>query len=204
MKFPRRTQIALAAVLLALPGLSCGTAGETAPDASTEGPQSPPSAVNSPDELPEGLPRFVAQEGWIAEAPKSTFRSVQYRLPGEADAGDAEIYVSPFPNGVGSLESNLDRWVGQVGLTTPAALLPAEQRWTEEVRSFQVTTIYVKGQMAAMQGMSPDTPTVEDAALIASFVERVGAPSVWTIKAQGPAATIALHEDAIKAFIRGL
>ena len=132
------------------------------------------------------------------------FRSIQFRLPAAEGAADAVLYVSPFPGGVGALEANLDRWTSEVGMTTPASQLPGDQRWTEDVRDFVVTTIYVKGPLKASMGMATDTPTIEDGALYAAFIEKVGAPSVWTVKARGPAATMAKHEAAIRAFMKGL
>ncbi|MEM1448168.1 MAG: hypothetical protein AAF957_03495 [Planctomycetota bacterium] len=204
---PSRKRRALAVSLLVLPALACGSAEEASPDAnSAQTPaadQAPPSSVSSPDEMPSDLPRFVAQEGWVNEPPANQMRLMQFRLPG-GDSGDGEVAVASWPGGVGPLEANLDRWVAQVGMSTPAAQLPDEQRWAEEVRDFLVTTIYVKGPIAPMQGSGSDAGPIEDGAMIAAFVEKVGGTAVWTIKATGPAATIAKQEEAIRAFLRAL
>ncbi|MEM9381887.1 MAG: hypothetical protein AAGB93_18165 [Planctomycetota bacterium] len=198
---------ALVVSALFLPALACGSAEEASPGAGdAQAPaadQAPPTSVSSPDEMPADLPRFVAQEGWVSEPPSNQMRLMQFRLPG-GDAGDAEVAVASWPRGVGPLEANLDRWVGMVGISTPAAELPAEQRWTENVRDFLVTTIYVKGAIAPMQGTGSDAAPIENGAMMAAFVERVGSPASWTVKATGPAVTIEKHEDAIRAFLSSL
>lgn len=85
-----------------------GAAAEPAPApgpaGSTPGPAGPSAAW-------DGRPAFEAQEGWVEETPSGSMRKAQYRLP-VAGGDDLEVVVFNFPGG-GTVDQNLDRWVGQ-------------------------------------------------------------------------------------------
>ncbi|MEM8710226.1 MAG: hypothetical protein AAGG01_04685 [Planctomycetota bacterium] len=144
-----------------------------------------------------GPPRFSAPAGWVEEAPANSMRLVQFRTPG--DAGSLCI-VNAWPNGVGPLEANLDRWVGQVGLKS-AASLEDPQRSTRTIRGHTVTTIHVEGPLAA--GMSGGE-ALEHGAVLAAFIESPTGPSVWTVKLQGDAAEIAAQRGGFDEMLSGL
>ena len=58
--------------------------------------------------------RFEAPSTWISETPSSSMRLAQYRLPGlEGDPEDAELAVFYFGGQGGSVQANVDRWIGQ-------------------------------------------------------------------------------------------
>lgn len=145
----------------------------------------------------EGTPRFAAPAGWAEEAPANNMRLVQFRTPG--DAGSLCI-VSAWPNGVGPLEANLDRWAGQVGMES-AADLDAPERTRREVRGHTVTTIHVQGPLAA--GMSGGE-ALDHGAVLAAFIEAPDGPAAWTVKLQGPANEIAAEREAFDAMLSRL
>ena len=200
-RHPLRHPLALS--LLLLPALACGTAEEANPEppggAATE--SAPDSAT---DAATDGLPRFVGQEGWVSEQPSSNMRLLQFRLAGAEGEDDLEFVVASWPNGVGGLESNLDRWVGQVGVSGRAADLSSEQRWTEDVRGFTVTTVYLKGKVATMADADGHAAASPDGSLIAAYIEILGKPQVWTVKVTGGSASIEKHKASVLAFLQGL
>lgn len=54
---------------------------------------------------------FRPHKGWVSEATASTSRVAAYRLPGESE--DAHLLVFYFGSGGGSIEANMERWIGQ-------------------------------------------------------------------------------------------
>ena len=58
-----------------------------------------------------GSLEFPKPEAWTWVKPSAPFRTLQYRVP-----GDAELIVSVFPAGDGgALEANIERWANQFG-----------------------------------------------------------------------------------------
>jgi len=178
------------------------------------GPQQPPAAPASPGTLgtpgtpapatadasragiPDTLPRFTAREGWTIEAPTGGMRLHQFRLPGAEGAGPVELVVASWPSGIGPREENLRRWAGQMGL---AEVDPA-RRSERTVRHFAVTTVHLAGAYKSDGGQELGTGSE----LLASWIEVPGEAHVWTVKATGPAATIARWKDSYGAFVAGL
>lgn len=171
-------------------------------------PGADPSAADAiaTESLPPELPRFLPQPGWTSEAPSNGMRLMQFSLPGDAEgkADDALLVVSSWPGGIGPLEGNISRWVQQVSGSSPDGNLTAEQRWTEDIRDFAVTTVHLEGGIKPVDGMDPSTPTLDKGAMLASFIEKPGEAPVWTVKAIGPQSTINKHKAAFRAFIAGL
>ena len=197
---PLRHPLALS--LLLLPALACGTAEEATPEPGGGAPtESAPGSAT--DETSDGLPRFVGQEGWVSETP-GNMRMLQFRLAAAEGEDDIEVAIASWPTGVGGLEANLDRWVGQVGLTGSAANLSSEQRWTEDVRGFTVTTVYLKGKVATMQDADGHAAASPDGSLIAAYIEILGKPQVWTVKVTGGSASVEKHKASVLAFLQGL
>lgn len=56
---------------------------------------------------------LIPPAGWTAVPVTSSMRTAQFKLPAKGDQG-AELVVTYFgPNGAGSLEDNINRWLGQ-------------------------------------------------------------------------------------------
>jgi hypothetical protein len=72
------------------------------------------AADDPPQSIQAGALSFKAPASWKKETPKSSMRKAQMKIA--AAAGDdepAELVVFAFPNGAGSVESNIDRWEKQ-------------------------------------------------------------------------------------------
>src|SRR5687768_3393859 len=58
---------------------------------------------------------FDAPKEWVTQPSSSTMRVAQYSVPrATGDAEDAELIVYYFGGSGGSVEANLDRWLGQM------------------------------------------------------------------------------------------
>src|ERR1043165_9333979 len=59
--------------------------------------------------------KFVAPAGWVSKPPASSMRVVEYTLPKTApDTEDAALAVYYFGGQGGTVQANLDRWIGQM------------------------------------------------------------------------------------------
>ena len=59
--------------------------------------------------------RFEMPKGWVPKAPSSSMRVAEFVLPkADGDAEDATLTVYSFPGGGGTVEANLERWIGQM------------------------------------------------------------------------------------------
>ncbi|MCA9256586.1 MAG: hypothetical protein KDA33_13150, partial [Phycisphaerales bacterium] len=151
-----------------------------------------------------GLPiGFDAPAGWIAEAPKNSFRTAQFRIPHiEGDAEDGEMTLSHFGMNSGNLMDNVSRWVGQFS-TVDGAPIPESGRVIEslEINGMKVTTVDVAGKYASgpMMGGSGNAPDGVSR-MLAAIVETPGGP--WYFKAVGPVDTMAKQKTAFDDMIK--
>ncbi|MEZ6017440.1 MAG: hypothetical protein R3F49_20165 [Planctomycetota bacterium] len=186
--------------VLSLAALS-GCTSSASPDAPAAPSPAPAAASNqgaaaASGVIPEELPRFIGQDGWIAEAVVKPMRLQQFRLAGDAGAGDVELVIASWPNGIGPRSANLDRWATQMGLPS----VEPEQVTEQDVRHFRVATVHLEGAYTPVDG--PTQP--KGMGLLASMVEVPGEARCWTIKATGPAATVTRWKDSYLRFIAGL
>jgi hypothetical protein len=72
------------------------------------------AADDAPQTIKAGDLSFRVPATWKQERPSTTMRKAQIRIdPAAGDSEPAELVVFAFPNGAGSVESNIDRWEKQ-------------------------------------------------------------------------------------------
>lgn len=132
---------------------------------------------------------------WNRTQPDSPMRLDQAVIPGEA--GDGELAVFFFgPGGGGSVEANLQRWVGQMSTSQEPT------RETFEANGLQVTWIDATGTVnPSSTGMGPSEPQ-PNSRMFAAVVEGEGGP--WFFKATGPAETMNAARDAFVEMLQNL
>jgi hypothetical protein len=109
-------------------------------------------------------------------------RKATYKIPKAAgDPEDAELSVTQAG---GSIEANVDRWVGQLSATKDAV-----QRSEQKVGRFKVTIVDIKGtfQGSGMPG-APPSPPKEHWELLGAIVEGTDPPHFF--KLVGPEKTV--------------
>ena len=138
---------------------------------------------------------------WSAQAPKSAMRRAQLSAPGSA--GDAELIVYFFgPQGAGTAQENLDRWIGQFSNPDGSAVSNAKQT-SSKVSGMDITRLEVAGQYAG--GMSPTGQQQAGQAnqrMIAAIVNSQGGP--YYFKFLGPSATVAENSAAFDGLISSI
>ncbi len=167
---------------------------EAAPQPVTGGGFTPGSAADL---------TFQAPSGWTVETPASRMRRAQYRLPrAEGDPEDAEMVVFYFPGQGGSVQSNIDRWVGMFTKADGSAAAGDAKTETKTINGLSITTVDVEGvytnqSMGPMAGASGPKP---DYRMLAAIVETPGGP--WFFKLTGPKQTVGKWKSSFDGFVQ--
>ena len=148
-----------------------------------------------------GAVAFKMPAKWNAQAPKSAMRRAQLSAPGSAGAAELIVYFFG-PQGAGTAQENLDRWVGQFSKPDGSAVTDAKQT-SSEVSGMDVTRLEVAGQYAGgMNAAGQQQPGQSNQRMIAAIVSSQGGP--YYFKFVGPSATVAENAAAFDALIASM
>jgi len=159
--------------------------------------------------LSGGLPsttaglKFDAPAGWVSKPPASSMRIVEYTLPKTgADAEDAALAVYFFGGQGGTVQANLDRWLGQ--MAQPDGKASKDVANTTELVSksgLKITLLEVTGTyIAELSPGSPEHFNKPGFRLRAAVIETTGGP--YFVKLTGPAATVTKWDESFLAFLK--
>ena len=143
----------------------------------------------------------TVDEGWIQEAPSSSMRLTQFRLPAsERGIDDAELAV--FSSIGGSVQDNLSRWFDQ--FSQPDGSDSQEKARVQEFSVNEMPTTIADLTGTFTGGGMPMSQTVEkkDYRLLAAIV--VGASDVYFFKLVGPEKTVERWATSFGEFIGDL
>jgi len=157
-------------------------------------------AVQAAPSLKPGTP-----EGWLAQKPSSAMRVSDYLLPKAAgDSEDATVTVYYFGGSGGTVQANLDRWVGQMAQPDGRASKAVAKTSTLQSRAgLNITLVDVTGTyVAEVRPGSPERFNKPGFRQLAAVVETRTGPHF--VKLAGPAATVAKWEGSFQEFLRGL
>jgi hypothetical protein len=209
---PREPSAAPAATTPPPANPHAGMAGAGAGAGMTSGaPHGPTAQATSPttlEKLPDGrlaLGPFslAAPAGWTSKPVTSSMRAADFQLPAK-DGADAELIVYYFgPNGAGSVDDNLDRWLGQ--FQQPDGKKSRDVAKIEKTKfgGQDATYVSVTGRYVA-QGMPGGSGPVDkqDQALLAAIVGSPSGPYYW--KLVGAKATVDASAAAFRAMLDSL
>ena len=173
------------------PAADSGAGSPIGPISSREGSApSAPMGGGAPADAQPGTINFELPSGWVSQPPSSNMRIAQAEIPGSAGAGQLVVFYFG-PGGGGTVEANIERWIGQ--METPPGANPQPQTF-ETGTGYKVTWIDVPGTLKpSTMGMGPETEQ-PNSRLLGGIVEGPGGP--WFFKATGPDATITAGRDA--------
>jgi len=210
--------IAIALTAAAL-SVSCGR------DSGTEAQTGPPAPVTSrtgTGELPEGHPplgeqpdaavvppppgsgtgaagmTWTAPPDWAEEAPTSSMRRAQYRVPGSAGDGECVVYYFGPGQGGGPM-ANADRWAGM--FSQPDGRDSTEVMTTEQidVGGIPVLLAEVTGTYVNLMVNDQEMPGYM---LLGAIAE--GPDANWFFKLTGPEATIREQRGSFDDMVRSI
>lgn len=148
-----------------------------------------------------GAVAFKVPAKWSAQAPKSGMRRAQLSAPGSAGAAELIVYFFG-PQGAGSSQENVDRWIGQFSNPDGSAVSNAKQA-SSKVSGMDITRLEVAGQYAG--GMNPagqQQPGQANQRLIAAIVNTQSGP--YYFKFLGPSASVTENAAAFDGLISSI
>lgn len=144
---------------------------------------------------------WQADEPLVYRRPANEMRAAEY---GVRDHPEAELTVFHFARvegGGGDVQSNIDRWVGQI--TQPDGRPSSEVARIEhrEVADLPVTTLDVSGTFVGRMGMGGGTPH-EGWRVLGAIVE--GPEGLVFFKLTGPAGAVAAASEAFEHLVASI
>jgi hypothetical protein len=147
---------------------------------------------------------WTAPSNWKAQAARP-MRAATYLVPaasGDADNGECGVYYFGAGQG-GSVQANLDRWIGQFQQADGKPAKQAAKTKNETVHGLKVTTVDVSGAYTGMGGpMASGGPAKPGYRLLGAIVE--GREGSVFFKFTGPAKTVAANQAAFEKLIQSL
>ena len=144
---------------------------------------------------------FAAPAGWKSVPTSSSMRVAQFTLPrATGDAQDAELVVYYFGGSGGTIEANIERWVGQMQQPDGRPSAAVMKRQSRTVNGLKVTLVDVPGTyVAEMTPGAAQRHNNPNFHLRAAVIETANGP--YFIKLTGPARTIAAAEKSFELFL---
>jgi hypothetical protein len=149
----------------------------------------------------QGALRFTAPKDWTAKPASSSMRVAEYVLPRAAgDAEDGELVVYFFGGTGGSVDANIERWLGQMQQPDGKSSRDVATRANRVVNGLNVTTLDLGGTyVAEVRPGSSERHNKPGFWMRAAVVTTPRGP--YFAKAVGPAKTMAKWKDGLDAFI---
>ncbi len=147
---------------------------------------------------------FDAPAAWRTRPAASSMRVAEFVIPrAEGDNEDGELIVYYFGAGAGTVDANIDRWIGQIQQPDGSSTKDAARRSSQTVNGLKVTMIDAAGTyVAEMRPGATERFNKPGFRLRAAVVETPGGP--YYIKLTGPARTITAADPAVTAFLGSL
>ena len=146
--------------------------------------------------------RYDVPADWTERVSESPMRVAEFRLPKvPGDAEDAELVVFYFGGSGGSVEANLQRWIGQMEQPDGRSSFEVASTTGFDANGLAVTVLDVPGTYVA--ALSPGSTTRlsrPNFRLLAAVVETPVGP--YFFKLTGPSRTVARWDNQFNAFLR--
>jgi len=197
-------------LVLALLWTSCNSQTTSQPETGSTSNTSAPTSSPTPSsqEPTTGKEKSLrplklkVPAGWVEQTPTSSMRQAQFSLPkADGDTADGELVVFYFgPGQGGSVEANIDRWIGQIGQPDGSSSKDKAKTSKKVVSGFPVTIVDVSGTyQASMMPGSSERHNNPGYRMLAAVVESSEGP--WFFKLVGPEKTIAKWSGSFDQFI---
>jgi hypothetical protein len=149
---------------------------------------------------PAGL-TFAAPAAWHARPAASAMRVVEFVVPKAAgDPEDAEVIVYFFGVTLGSVDSNVDRWIGQMQQPDGSASKDKARREAQTFNGLKVTMVDLAGTyVAEVRPGATERYNKPNFRLRAAVIETPR--GAYYIKMTGPAKTMAAADADFKTFL---
>ena len=149
--------------------------------------------------------KFDVPKGWVSKTPSSTMRVAEFTLakaPGDAE--DATVTVYFFGGQGGSVQANLDRWIGQMAQPDGRPSKDVAKTSTmQSVTGLKISLVDVPGTyVAEVTPGSSERLNKPGFRQIAAVIETTDGP--YFVKVTGPAGTVAKWKESVDTFLKSL
>ena len=149
--------------------------------------------------------KWTAPPGWKSEAQRP-MRLATYTVPaapGDKDPGECGVYYFG-PGQGGSVEANMDRWIGQFLQPGGKPSKDVAKRGQRTIHGLKVTTVDVSGAYTGMGGpmAAPGAPPKPNYRLLGAIVE--GSQGSIFFKFTGPDKTVAQNQPSFEKMLVSL
>lgn len=147
---------------------------------------------------------FAAPPAWQSRTAASTMRVAEFVVPkAPGDGEDAEVIVYFFGGSGGTVDANIDRWIGQLHQPDGSASADKARRDTQTINGLKVTTVDVAGTyIAEVRPGATERHNKPGFRLRAAVVETPRGP--YYIKMTGPAKTVAAADADFNKLLASL
>ncbi len=148
--------------------------------------------------------RYDAPTEWVESPSRSPMRVTQFALPRvPGDPEDAELVVFYFGGAGGSVDANLQRWIGQMEQPDGRPSFEVAATTGFDAAGLAVTLLEVPGTyVAAVRPGSTERFNKPDYRLMAAVVESPSGP--YFFKLVGPDRTVERWDEAFTTFLRSV
>jgi hypothetical protein len=147
---------------------------------------------------------YTKPAAWSTRPASSSMRVAEFvipRAPGDAEDGELVLYY--FGAGAGTIDANIDRWIGQIQQPDGSPTKEKARRSTRTVNGLAVTLVDAAGTyVAEVRPGATERFNKPGFRLRAAVVETPRGP--YYVKMTGPAATIGAADAAFAAFVDSL
>jgi hypothetical protein len=147
---------------------------------------------------------FTTPQGWQSSKPGSSMRVAEFTLPRAAgDTEDAQLVIYYFGGSGGSVDANIDRWVGQIQQPDGKPSGAAAKKQSRTFNGLAVSLVDVDGTYVAETAPgSTERHNKPNFRLRAGVVQTPNGP--YFIKLTGPARTVTAWDRAYDQFLSSL
>jgi hypothetical protein len=151
-----------------------------------------------------GTLKFNAPRGWQPRDSSSTMRVAEFVLPAkDPAAGNAEIVLYYFGGSGGSVDANIQRWLGQMQQPDGRATADVAVRDTRTVNGLKVSLLDVTGTyVAEVRPGAAEKHNSPGYRMRTAVIETARGP--YYLKLVGPAATVGAWNASVDQFIASL
>jgi hypothetical protein len=150
---------------------------------------------------PGGALTFAAPSAWRTRPAASSMRVAEFVIPrADGDTEDGELVVYYFGIGAGTVDANVERWLGQIRQPDGSSTKDKARRSSQTVNGLRVTLVDVAGTyVAEVRPGATERFNKPGFRLRAAVVETPRGP--YYIKMTGPTKTIGGEDAAFTAFL---
>jgi hypothetical protein len=152
----------------------------------------------------DGRLLFTAPDDWSKRQPQSSMRVAEYQLPAtQGDTEPGELVVYYFGGSGGSVDANIQRWLGQMKQPDGRDTASVAKRESRTINTLAVSLLDVSGTyVAEVRPGSTEHYNKPSFRMRAAVIDTPRGP--YYVKLVGPEKTVARWGDAFAAFVESM